>query len=149
MFIFRLRTQQRRLLNVALIGVLLCIVVAGCKHNEPLQKLTVTPPAAAAPKPTAPVSREAKITAAVERAIAAPAPAGYASIPVGTKLLGVEVMGNKIRLSFTKALLLNGTGRKLEDAVKQLTNPISDLTADMANVEYQLLIEGKPLAEFL
>jgi hypothetical protein len=149
MYIFRFCSQLRQLLNVASICVLLCIVVAGCQHNEPLQKPMVASAVATAPKLTPPQSREAKIAAAIERAIASPAPAGYAPIPAGTKLLGVDVIGSKIRLNFTKALLLNGTGRKLEDAVKQLTNPISDLTADIANVEYQLLIEGKPLAEVL
>jgi len=107
-------------------------------------------PAASAPsKAPTPISREAKITTAIELAIAGPATAGYAPIPAGTKLLGVEIVASKIRLNFNKALLVNGTGHKLEDAVKQLTNPISDIVTDMANVEYQLLIEGKPLAEFL
>jgi len=123
--------------------------VASCKHNEPLQKPLDAAPTTAISTQIPPASREAKITAAVERAIAAAPPAGYAAIPVGTKLLGVEIFASKIRLNFTKALLLNGTGHKFEDAVKQLTNPISDIVADMANVEYQLLIEGKPLAEFL
>jgi Sporulation and spore germination len=144
MFIFPLHLRA----CIIVASALLLTIATGCKHKEPLQK-PAAPPIAATPTQIPTVSREAKITAVVERAIASPAPAGYASIPTGTKLLGVEIIGSKIRLNFNKVLLLNGTGAKLEDAIKQLTNPISDIVFDMANVEYQILIEGKRLAEFL
>ncbi len=145
---------QQHLHGGIMLGVFLLNITAGCKNKEPLA-VPITASATMPPQGVVQVAikgatkREANISAAIERAIVAPASAGYTPIPTGTKLFGVEIIGSKIRLNFTKALLLNGTGRKLEDAVKQLTNPVSDITSDMVNVEYEILIEGKPIREYL
>lgn len=96
-----------------------------------------------------PLTHEAKIAASVQKTLASPPTAGYAAIPAGTALLSARIEGNQILLDFNKALLQNGTGARLEDALRQITNPLGELTPHIKSPEYRVLIEGKPLAGFL
>jgi hypothetical protein len=104
-----------------------------------------------AARPTAQVvmTEEARIAASVQKTLASRPPAGYAAIPNGTALLSARIDGNKILLDFNKALLGNGTGARLEDAIRQITNPLGELTPQIKSPDYRILIEGKPLTEFL
>jgi Sporulation and spore germination len=92
---------------------------------------------------------EARIAASVQKTLTSSPPAGYAAIPTGTALLSARIDGNKVVLDFNKALLQNGTGARLEDAIRQITNPLGELTPQIKSPDYRILIEGKPLTEFL
>lgn len=96
---------------------------------------------------TADAAPEMRLAALVREAIMKPAPAGYASIPPGTQLTSARVIGSRVQLSFNKALLAGGTGRVLEDALKQITNAIDPAIAHIADVDIRIDIEGVPLEQ--
>lgn len=135
-------------------GILWMAVVAPIMLTQVACNQTMRPPSRAEtmpPQSTAVVSitDEAKIAASVNKTLASNAPAGHAPIPRGTALLSTRIDGNKILLDFNKALLQNGTGARLEDAIRQITNPLGELTPNIKSPDYRILIEGKPLTEYL
>jgi Sporulation and spore germination len=132
-----LQSMQRSFAGALVIAVAV-LVHAGC--SQPVR----TAPAAAVP-----IADEAKIAASVQKTLGGSPPSGYAAIPAGTALLSARIDGNKIVLDFNKALLANGTGARLEDAIRQITNPLGELTPQIKSPDYRILIEGKPLTEFL
>lgn len=136
-------TVRISLLRGVAIAAIAATQVACNQHTGGVQRVPAPPAMQVA------MADEAKIAASVNKTLASNAPAGYAPIPRGTVLLGARIDGNKILLDFNKALLQNSTGARLEDAIRQITNPLGELTPHIKSPDYRILIEGKPLTEFL
>ena len=101
-----------------------------------------------------------RIGAAVERALVADPPRGYAAVPKGVRLLSVaRDDGRAIVLDFTGELLAGGTGRVLEDALHQIVAAASAARVAAAREgdnatpgrvdDYRVLINGVSLDSYL
>lgn len=125
---------------VALLAVLAAL--DGCASVP--QPATSLPPVAGRPAGDEELGR---IEAAVDAALRKEPPRGYSAIPPGVRLLSLTRRGNSIVLDFNKALLANGTGADLEEAVHQiLTAASSARSSPRPPVEdYTVLIDGTPL----
>ncbi len=88
-----------------------------------------------------------QIKDAVERALSAPPPGGYAPIPKGVRLLSVSRNGDSMVLEFNQELLSNGTGGALEDAIHQILTAASNAAGSVNN--YRIFIAGRPLDSYL
>src|SRR5687768_14592697 len=86
-----------------------------------------------------------RIHAAVEIALTAAPPRGYAPIPPAVRLLSIARTRNgAIVLDFNKALLAAGPGRPLEDALHQILAAASSAQATRPDRvdDYRVLIDG-------
>jgi hypothetical protein len=92
-----------------------------------------------------------RIRAAVELAIVAPPPRGYAQIPRGVRLRSIERRGDaSIVMDFSAQLLAEGTGRVLEDSLHQIFTAASNARQPAADRldDYQVLVNGVPLETY-
>ena len=92
-----------------------------------------------------------RIREAIERALSSPPPQGYAAVPTGVQLLGLQRRDGRITLDFSRELLANGTGRVLEDALHQIFTAASSArrAGDGRTDDYTVLVNGVPLETHL
>ena len=92
-----------------------------------------------------------RIRAAVEKALVAEPPRGYAAVPKGVRLLSVERDDRAVVLDFSGELLAGGTGRVLEDAIHQIVVAASAARggADGRAEDYRVLIDGVGVDAYL
>ncbi|MEW6321701.1 MAG: hypothetical protein AB1635_11530 [Acidobacteriota bacterium] len=87
---------------------------------------------------------------AVESALSAPPPKGYAGIPKGVRLLGIsQDAAGPLVLNFSQELIASGTGPPLEDALHRVLTVAADAYDGSSDLEFRVLIEGRPLEEYL
>jgi hypothetical protein len=139
------------------VALVLCLALAGCLASSRSQQAAPSAPRVASQAPSPPASPstpastssrdEARLVVAVRDALTKPAPAGYAAIPTGTSLRAARVQGSRVTLDFNKALLAGGTGRVLEDALRQISNAIDPITRDISALDLRIEIEGVPLEQ--
>lgn len=115
--------------------------VAGCAHRGT---------AASLPADTGD-SELGRIRIAVERALVATPPGGYARIPTGVRLLALGRDDRAIVMNFSAELAKGGRGKTLEDAVHQILAAASDARtpAPAPAGNYTLLIDGVTLDAYL
>lgn len=135
--------RGRTTLIFAALGTLCLIVVAG------VACVLFRQPAAQLPQADrSTTSEEQAIAAEVNKALSGPTPMGYAPIPPATRLLSVRVQGTTVTFDFSKALLSNGTGAQLEDAIHQIFVKVGNVTG-RSERNYRVLVEGVPLEQLL
>jgi hypothetical protein len=132
-------------LRPAIAAATLAVVLGACAQR----------PAAAGPAAGPRVALDgelSRIRAAIETALTAPPPRGYAPIPQGVRLLSVARAGNgAYALDFNRTLLGAGTGRPLEDALHQILAAASSARAagpDRRD-DFRVLIDGAALETYL
>src|SRR5688572_32911578 len=109
----RMRCHFARLKGLALA---LAIVVAPASGTN--CAAVSAPPA---DRPAAADRELGRITAAVQAALTAPPPRGYAPIPPGVRVLSITRGPDaQFVMDFSRHLLSAGTGRPLEDALHQI-----------------------------
>ncbi len=88
---------------------------------------------------------------AVAEALGAPTPEGHQPIPKGTRLLALMLQGATIKIDFSKEIVSRGQAI-FDDALAQIAQRMFDATTAIGgntDLEFDIRIEGKPLAEVL
>lgn len=100
---------------------------------------------------------EERIADVVKKVLISEPPRGYAQIPLGTKLLGVEFDDTNpeklmLTLDFSKELVSQGNGRILEDSAHLVTTVMETEVLleeyshlPLFKIDYLFLVEGKPI----
>jgi hypothetical protein len=92
-----------------------------------------------------------RIRSAVQAALGAAPPRGYAAIPAGVRLRSVVRRDAAIVMDFNAALLGGGTGKVLEDSLHQIFLAASSVRPAVPNRtdDYRVLVDGLPLETYL